>query len=160
MRALIFALSAALTACAPPTQTPPAETEQPAQSQEANLAATIAWENLRDAGVIYRAVGQEPGWVLDIHTSRRARLLLDYGERVIEFDLPYGRIRPSEGPYEASANGEAIAVTISNTPCEDVMSGQPFPETVEVRVGARSLNGCGATIYDDAPTAQRKARTP
>ncbi|HRE43942.1 MAG TPA: hypothetical protein PKY87_08220 [Terricaulis sp.] len=159
MRALIFAASAAaLCACAPAAEEKPETPAPPAQTQAENLAALPAWEDLREAGVIYRALGQEPGWMLDIHTSRRALLVLDYGERALRFELPYQYIRPSEGAYEANADGEAIAITISNGPCEDVMSGQPFPERVEVRVGARSYSGCGSLIYNDDPNAQRQGR--
>lgn len=156
MRALIFALSFGLCACAPAAEEHLAETPKPtAQSQAENLAALPAWEDLREAQIIYRALGQEPGWMLDIHTSRRALLVLDYGERALRFELPYQYIRASEGAYEANADGEAIAITISNGPCEDVMSGQPFPERVEVRVGARSYSGCGTLIYNDDPHAPR-----
>ncbi len=155
MRALVGAIAFMLVAaCTPETDGP---AEPPAQqSQEANIAAMPAWENLREAQIVYRAIGQEPGWMLDIHTSRRALLLLDYGERLIAFDLPYRHIRPSEAAYEADADGLAISITISNGPCEDVMSGQPFPERVEVQVGERTYRGCGGIIYNDDPTAQRE----
>src|SRR5690606_22467122 len=123
-------------------------------SQAEILAALPAWENLREAQIVYRALGQEPGWMLDIHTTRRALLVLDYGERAIQFDLPYRYIRPSSAAYEGQGTDEDIAITISDGPCEDSRSGQPFPERVEVRVGERRLSGCGTLIYNDDPNAQ------
>lgn len=157
MRALVFALALALCACAPEaqeaklTQAP----EPTPQHQAENLAALPAWEQLREAQIIYRALGQEPGWMLDIHSSRRALLVLDYGERALSFELPYRYIRPSDAAYEARADGEAITIIIRNGPCEDAMSGQIFPELVQVRVGAQTYSGCGTLIYNDDPHAQR-----
>lgn len=151
MRVLILAL--AMAACSQPAQQPPADEEAPpaqpaaATSQEANLARMPAWGEARAAGVDFRGVGQEPGWMIDIYQQNRIVLLLDYGEAIAEFPLPEPSY-PVEGTtrYEAQAEGRALAVTIRRFPCQDAMSGENYPATVEVVIDGRTLNGCGRSV--------------
>lgn len=145
MRVLILAL--ALAACAPAGETPK-QTETPiAQSTEANLAAMPPWGEARNAGVDFRGVGQEPGWMIDIHQQNRILLLLDYGESLTEFPLPTPTY-PQEGAtrYEAQTGAHTLSVTIRRFPCEDVMSGERFPASVEIMIDERTLSGCGRSV--------------
>lgn len=149
MRALMFVL--ALAACTPAAETPKqTEPEAPApvaQTAEANMAAMPSWEGARAAGVDFRGVGQEPGWLIDIHQQGRIMLLLDYGESLTEFPLP-APAYPQEGAtrYDTQANGRTLAVTIRRFPCQDAMSGEDFPATVEIVIDGRTLNGCGRSV--------------
>ena len=155
MRALILAM--ALAACAQPQ---PAATEAPAApgaataptaetapTQEQALARMPAWNQARAAGVDFRAVGQEPGWMLDIYTETRMRLLWDYGERIADFPLT-APDTSQEGAtrYETTQSGRRLAVTIRRAPCQDVMSGVPYPATVVVVIDGRTLRGCGKSV--------------
>ena len=148
MRALILAF--ALVAC---SGGEPADTavEAPASTQtesaEAALAALPNWGNAREAGVDFRAVGQEPGWILDIYQQGRITLLWDYGENRMEFPLP-SPTYPQEGQtrYESEAGGHTLLVTTHRTPCEDVMSGEGYPARVDVEIDGRSLHGCGRSV--------------
>jgi putative lipoprotein len=151
MRALMLAL--ALAACAPPqpaaTEAPDAEaqTAETALTQEQALARMPAWNQARAAGVDFRAVGQEPGWMLDIYTETRMRLLWDYGERIADFPLT-APDTSQEGAtrYETAQGGRRLAVTIRRAPCQDVMSGEPYPASVEVVIDGRTLQGCGKSV--------------
>lgn len=150
MRALLLAF--ALVACAPGAEAPEAHAPEPpmaaeAEGQAANLARMPRWEEARAAGVDFRGVGQEPGWMIDIYRSARIVLLLDYGESLAEFPLPAPSY-PIEGAtvYEARANGRTLRVTIQRAPCQDAMSGEPFPSAVEVVIDGRTLNGCGRSV--------------
>ena len=156
MRALMLAM--ALAACAQPQ---PAATEAPAApaadaeaptaetalTQEQAMARMPAWNQARAAGVDFRAVGQEPGWMLDIYTETRMRLLWDYGERIADFPLT-APDTSQEGAtrYETSQGGRRLAVTIRRAPCQDVMSGEPYPATVQVVIDGRTLQGCGKSV--------------
>lgn len=148
MRAVFLAL--AVAACAQP-QTPPPTAEAPAQEQSMTaqdaLARMPSWEGARAAGVDFRGVGQEPGWLLDIYTQNTIRLTWDYGESTADFPLPAPSY-PQEGAtrYETSMNGRTLAVTIRRFPCQDAMSGEPYPSTVEVVIDGRTLNGCGKGV--------------
>lgn len=155
MRALLMVL--ALAACSPvdpaKTEAPaaePAAAEQtpaaPANAEEA-LARMPSWETARAQGVDFRGVGQEPGWLLDIYTRGIVKFVWDYGENYAEFAIAEPTY-PQEGStrYEAHSDGRALVVTIRRFPCEDAMSGQPYPSTVEVAIDGRTLNGCGRSV--------------
>jgi uncharacterized membrane protein len=106
-----------------------------------------SWDGARAAGVDFRAVGQEPGWMVDIHTQDRIALLLDYGQTLIQLprsDPTY----PVEGStrYDVQGSGHTLAITIRRLPCQDVMSGEAYPATVEVVIDGRTLNGCGRSV--------------
>lgn len=145
MRMLVLAL--ALGAC---TDRTIVSQPGPAPDAEANAAAapvTPPWEEAGAAGVDFRAIGQEPGWLLDIYTQDRIMLDWDYGERRAEFPLTEPTY-PQEGAtrYDARANGHTLSVTIRRFPCQDAMSGDAFPASVEVIIDGRALQGCGRTV--------------
>lgn len=148
MRALILALT--LTACTaePAKQDTPVTPEaEAANSAQAALARMPSWENARAAGVDFRAVGQEPGWIVDIYTQDRIVALLDYGETLVEFPRTEPSY-PTEGAtrFTAETDGHTLTITYRRFPCEDVMSGEPYPSTVEVVFDGRTLTGCGRSV--------------
>lgn len=150
MRVLLLAF--ALAACTEQASTPPAEEAasqtdaSPSSAEASALAQMPAWDGARAAGVDFRAIGQEPGWMIDIYTQNRIVALLDYGQT--RFELPLTEpTSPEEGltRYESQGGGHTLSITIRRAPCEDLMSGEPYPATVEVVVDNRTLNGCGRT---------------
>lgn len=159
MRVLILALTLALAACG---NQPAAQHEESAEAASAEhaeptstqtssaqeaLAALPSWDQARNEGVDFRGVGQEPGWILDVYQSERIVLVWDYGEQRI--DLPRSApTYPQEGAtrYEAHGGGHTLVVTTRRTPCQDAMSGEQFPATVEVVIDGRTLNGCGRSV--------------
>jgi uncharacterized membrane protein len=151
MRALVLAL--ALAACGQTVPSQTAETQpdvgavQIVGTPQEALAAMPSWENAHAAGVDFRAIGQEPGWLMDIHTRGRIQLSWDYGEQFGDFAIE-APTSPQEGVqrYEANSDGRALVVTIRRFPCEDAMSGEAFPSTVEVTIDGRTLQGCGRSV--------------
>jgi len=152
MRALILAL--ALAACSQQAPTLAQDAETPAAATPAveptavdNLARMPSWGEARANGVDFRAVGQEPGWLLDIYTAGGIKVVWDYGEGDAEFATAT-LTNPQEGAtrYDASSGGRTIVVTVRRYPCQDTMSGEAFPATVEVVIDGRTLNGCGRSV--------------
>lgn len=140
MRAPFVAIALALCACnAPAPASAPTAT-----TSDTPPAETPRWENARAAGVDFRAIGQEPGWLLDIYTAERIVLEWDYGEQRAAFTLPEPTY-PAEGQtrYDAQSEAHALSVIIRRVPCQDSMSGEAFPASVEVMIDGRALQGCG-----------------
>ena len=152
MRALL--ISAALIALAACGQTTtveaPAQTPAPAAEDAAadpNAPAAPAWEDARAAGVDFRAVGQEPGWLLNIYRENKITLEWDYGQQNAEFPLATpDTSQEGASIYSTQANGHALVVMIRRFPCQDAMSGAAFPSTVSVTIDGRELQGCGRSV--------------
>lgn len=92
----------------------------------------------------YRAIGQEPGWMLTID-----------GER-IEYTGNYGEVRiaAARPNPRATANGRRydtprLKVDITNTRCNDAMSGHGYADQVVVVADGKSFTGCGGTRRTD-----------
>lgn len=155
MRAVLLALALAACSGANDTQTeaPAQPAEQPVaeaseeNSVEAALAQMPRWEEARAAGVDFRGVGQEPGWLIDIYQRDKIRLLWDYGEHIADFPLTAPSY-PQEGAtrYTSQSGGRSLTVTIRRFPCSDIMSGENYPSTVEVVIDGRTLEGCGRSV--------------
>lgn len=147
MRSLFVVFALAACSAPPPQSTTAAPESAATSSTEAALAQMPSWENARAAGVDFRGVGQEPGWLLDIYQRDAIRLLWDYGESLADFPLTAPSY-PQEGAthYETQADGRTLAVTIRRFPCQDAMSGEAYPATVEVVIDGRTLRGCGRSV--------------
>lgn len=149
MRSSLLALALLATACAPTPAATPAPAEAPAQA-EAPAAPALAHaprsaEAAKAAGVDFRAVGQEPGWVLEV--GQEIDLIYDYGQQHFR-----GAAAVPTYPHEgttvwAAREGEhQILVTIQRYPCQDAMSGENYPTKVSVMIDGRLLEGCGRTL--------------
>lgn len=149
MRALILILALAACSAEPSKQAeaPPAPEAESANATQQALAQMPTWEGARAAGVDFRAVGQEPGWIVDVYSQNRIVALLDYGETLIEFPRTEPTY-PAEGStrYETQANGHSLLITYRRFPCEDAMSGEAYPAAVEIVIDGRTLNGCGKSV--------------
>lgn len=103
----------------------------------------------RERGVDYRAVGQEPGWVLDIISGDRFILEYAYGEKRLEAPwtkpdrLPAAKSHGGGLQYDAQSDSGRLTVVILDKPCQDAMSGRDYPDTVHVTLGDMRLSGCG-----------------
>jgi uncharacterized membrane protein len=148
-RTLIVLCALLATACADETTKIESAAQAPVATQSAtpNLQSMPSWENARTAGIDFRAVGQEPGWMLDLYTDGRAALVWDYGEKGAAFTR--GALSdPQEGAsqYDASEGGHTLRVVRRRFPCQDAMSGEAYPARVTVTIDGRTLEGCGKSV--------------
>ena len=101
----------------------------------------------------FRAVGQEPGWQLEIRKGAEMRFTYDYG--IYSAVTPASRVKVDSSTgtrtYHAVAEVDDLRVEIVPVACADTMSGRPFATTVSVTLNGRSFRGCGeelATPYE------------
>jgi uncharacterized membrane protein len=135
--ALVYAM-----ACSPEsTGTPPAPPVVPPSSTPID-----PWQRAQARGVDFRAVGQEPGWSLEVDYQGSMTLLYDYGERELTAASPALTHVSGRSTLELSTESGPVQVTIEDRPCSDAMSGQRFPSTVIVDIGDRRLEGCGRAL--------------
>ncbi|MBZ2188953.1 hypothetical protein K8B33_07585 [Alcanivorax sp. JB21] len=131
------------------------EPQPPQPVAEVPEASSGPWVAARERGVAFRAIGQEPGWYLDIYPEERLHLVLAYGEREVIAPEPGGeetRIGDvSVVTYETEATETGVGTAALNiearqTPCQDIMSGEAFDYQVAVQWGEERFEGCGRAL--------------
>ena len=136
-------LLSGVVACSSDTQEP-AQEDPVAQEQE--LAKNNVWYKAKLRGVAFRAIGQEPGWLLEITNGEEILLVTDYGKNRNAF--PY--VEPQEDKAARKTVfqvNNSTSVLIEGKPCTDSMSGESFEVTVTVALGEKKLRGCGRALF-------------
>ena len=100
------------------------------QTREQELARNDVWHAAKLRGVAFRAVGQEPGWLLEITNGEAILLVEDKSARKTVFQT-----------------GPGTSVTIEGIPCNDSMSGESFQTTVTVTLDGKTYTGCGRALF-------------
>ena len=117
----------------------------PAVSEE-ELAKNNVWHKAKLRGVAFRAVGQEPGWLLEISNGKEILVVTDYGQNKKSY--PY--VEPQEDKTARRTIFQVDAETsvlIEGKPCSDTMSGEKFQVTVTLTVSGQTLKGCGRALF-------------
>mgnify|MGYP000272675929 CR=1 FL=1 len=112
--------------------------------QNCHLApARVPWEDARRRGVDFRAVGNEPGWYLEIHSGRQLLFVGEFGaQRVLvpaAVEETVGLVRV----YHGATATHDVRIEIVDQPCADSMSGETFPSRVAVTLDSSVYQGCG-----------------
>ena len=113
--------------------------------REEVLAAKDVWHAAKLRGVEFRAIGQEPSWLLEIVTGQEVILVTDYGENRQVF--PYLQPRQSKKNRRTRFQLEGVTVELEGKHCVDIMSGEEFTTQVSITLGERILKGCGRALY-------------
>ncbi len=109
----------------------------------------------------FRARGNEPGWMLEV-SDAQLQLSLDYGARELEATLPAPVVTDVTRVYQLPEQN--LSIRISEYPCNDSMTGMPYPSTVVLEFEDRRLSGCGgephALLEGDEWTVRSLAGKP
>lgn len=90
----------------------------------------------------YRALGQEPGWTLEIG-AERISYAGDYGETRIALPTPMSRPTYNGHRYDTGPGAHRLQVDVTHTLCHDGMSGRAFADSVIVVADGKEVQGCG-----------------
>lgn len=106
------------------------------------------WRRARDQGVVFRGIGQEPGWDVNIFDSfdEPGRLVFttSYGEESYTFQTVLRETDGDGNPlFRAQGGGQNISVVVIDGQCQDIMSGEQFEATVQIFFNDQTLSGCG-----------------
>jgi putative lipoprotein len=117
-----------------------------------NNRKQAVWEDAKLNGVDFRAVGNEPGWYLEIYdkgTPEKLDFIGDYGQAYYTFPSVQRETlgSPERTRYLARIGGHQLEVTLEKGPCRDSMSGEAFETTVTVKLDHRSYRGCGKPLH-------------
>jgi heat shock protein HslJ/membrane-bound inhibitor of C-type lysozyme len=110
-----------------------------------NRTQSIA-ADARLRGVEFRALGNEPGWLLEIFGDR-IDFAYDYGQAKVTTPRPpvksAGR---AVTEYHAITEAYDLRVRITERACCDVMSGEAFSARVDIVLNGKGYSGCGGSL--------------
>ena len=136
-----FAVGALLFGCGEAANT----TAVPTPVDES--AINDVWHQAKLRGVAFRAVGQEPGWLLEISNGEGILLVTDYGST--RASMPYIEpvVHQEERRTQFVLEAYNTVVEIRGERCTDTMSGEEFEVTVTIKQSDRELQGCGRALF-------------
>lgn len=96
----------------------------------------------------FRAVGQEPGWLLEIRRDGQIRFIADYGADTTITPVPPVETDSATGArrYHAMTPTRDLRILIEPDACTDAMSGAPYETTVTVTRDGQPYHGCGGPL--------------
>lgn len=103
-------------------------------------------EDARARGVVYRALGNEPGWVLEVGPGNRLNWTTNFGQDRFDFEQSQSATAPDGATiYTAQQGDVSIRVSIKAERCVD--DGEvEFDHVVTVESGGQTLRGCGTRL--------------
>jgi putative lipoprotein len=114
-----------------------------------NDPRAAVWEAAKLRGVSYRAIGQEPPWLLEIDRDNGFLLTIGYADS--SHRLPYSEpvydTQQRTSRFRSQAQGERIVITVTAESCRDSMSGETFSSRVEIEWREQLLRGCGRALH-------------
>ena len=105
------------------------------------------FEDARLRGMIFKALGNEPGWVMEMKPYT-VYLSTDYGSKTYKLKTDVKDIMRGINSFEAVSGKERFIITISirDKGCTDSMKGDEFEAGVEIRAGEKVYSGCGKRL--------------
>jgi len=105
------------------------------------------WHRAKLRGVAFRAIGQEPGWLLEITNGTEILLVTDYGEDRQLYPYVEPVVYQEDRRTQYVLEGYGVTVEITGQRCTDVMSGEEFEVSVSIIMTDRRLEGCGRALF-------------
>ena len=108
--------------------------------------ARAPWEEARRRGVDFRAVGQEPGWYLEIQQGKQMLLVSGYGQNRTLFATPEPQMVEGVTVYQVRDGAHELRVEVSVEHCRDTMSGEVFENSVRITLDEHIYLDCGIAL--------------
>jgi membrane-bound inhibitor of C-type lysozyme len=103
-------------------------------------------EDARARGVVYRALGNEPGWILEVGPASRLSWTTNFGQDRFDFEQAQAATTPDGATvYTAQQGDVSIKASIRAERCVDDGDVE-FDHVVTVESGGQTLRGCGTRL--------------
>ena len=114
---------------------------------EEEIAARNVWHAAKLRGVAFRAIGQEPGWLLEMTTGKKILLVTNTGQTRTEYAYVEPEVFQDQRKSVFSVKQDEFKITIEGIICTDSMSGENFEVSVFIELNGKTLKGCGRALY-------------
>ncbi|KEQ12813.1 hypothetical protein GZ77_20375 [Endozoicomonas montiporae] len=105
------------------------------------------WEDARYRGADFIAMGNEPGWKLELSRQGDMLYIGDYGTVSFRIATPKSsHANKSPLVFAAKDAEHSLWLSIEDKPCVDTMKGDRFDVSVSLVVDGRPLTGCGMIL--------------
>lgn len=107
------------------------------------------WEHAKLSGVDFRAVGNEPGWHLELRRGQHISFVYDYGQQVVRTPWAAPTVDTAAGQtiYHVETGAHRLKLTLEAGPCADTMSDETFETRVTVDLDGTLYAGCGRALH-------------
>lgn len=106
------------------------------------------WEAAKLRGVALRAVGNEPGWLLEVTPGGELVFAWDYGAQRASGAAPAGTRDEATltTTYVTRTTAGELRATVTDGYCSDGMSPEKYPATATVILKGKTWSGCAKTL--------------
>ena len=114
-----------------------------------NNRARAIWEDARLRGADFRAVGNEPGWQLEIFDKEKGLFDHNYGQESHEFQVSASMVdaSPRATRYELRNDAHRLSIKLDARQCSDSMSGESFQTAAWLMFDGKAFFGCGKALH-------------
>lgn len=106
-----------------------------------------SWAVAKLRGIDFRAMGQEPGWILEITEGEQIKYIGNYGQDTVYTPAPEPKVQTSgKTIYRAETKAHSLSIQIRDSSCTDAMNGAQFPATVHIQINGEKYKGCGKKL--------------
>ncbi len=115
-----------------------------------NAEELDVWEKAKEDGIHFRAVGNEPGWLVEIIDDQEIKFVNDYGDLEIKAPVDDLWLGPAgeDKIYYVENDVIQFQVIIMRKSYQDTMSGEIFPYQVRVVFPNKSYVGGGRLLIE------------
>ncbi|MFW6001518.1 MAG: hypothetical protein ACOCQE_04015 [Halanaerobium sp.] len=109
------------------------------------------WAEAREDGIVFRAVGNEPGWLIEVNKNDSIKFVNYYGDMEIKVPVDDVWLGPDGEDRIYYIENEVIPfqLIIMKKKYKDSMSGEVFPYQARVIFPEKSYTGGGKMLIEE-----------
>ena len=124
-----------------------AQADDTAREREQAIAKNSVWHAAKLRGVSFRAIGQEPHWLLEVTNGEKILLVTNNGLKRTAYPYVEPKVNQQQRRTIFSMNEQKLEVVIKGKDCSDIMSGEKFAVSVFITLNGKQFKGCGRALH-------------
>ena len=109
------------------------------------IAATF--ERAKFEGVSFRAIGNEPGWILNIMPDNKVVFIINHGKVKTHFKVEKQFSEKNATEFRLRSKNNLLYLRIENRVCRDTMTDRIYESSVYLNFDGHELRGCGKSLF-------------